>query len=109
MRIKLTEEVDAKDFWMHIMGAGWETWTWWKAVSYVSNANWDTPGIVQLTIWDPDTESNEVTKTLNLDDLVKAYEDFNNDRGSRIHYTDMDAMWSDAVLQIAVLGEIVYG
>jgi hypothetical protein len=106
-KVKITSWVDETEFWSAIMGSGWESWEWWKDISYRGSADWDKPGVVTLTAYDPDTGEDEYTADLTIAELVKAYEEVNTT--TRIHWEDLDSVSGDAILQVAVLGDIVYG
>ena len=100
--------VDADDFWSAILGSGFETWDWWRGVTYDDNSAWDKAGHVVLKIENPDGGPT-LGRVLNVNDLAKAYA-LGKERGYDVgDYEDFDACSGDAVLQIAVLGDIIYG
>jgi len=103
-------QVSAVDFWSNIMGSAWESMDWWSAVSFAEGSEWDKPGQVIITGIE-DLESGEekpITKTLNIQDLVEAYSNCLA-QGYRFNIEDFDAYEGDAVIQMAIFGEVVYG
>jgi hypothetical protein len=114
-KIVLPVEVDAEDFWSHVLGSAWESWSWWQRVEYSAGADWDKVGEVTVTIddpeadWDEETDSQPVlTKTLTLEDLAASYAKCLAE-GYKFNLDDLDACDGDVVMQMAVLGEVTYG
>lgn len=110
MTVTLTRTIDDAEFWSSIMGSTEFGFEWWLRVKYLGDADWDKPGLVQLTVMD---ENNEpLTKVLTLDDLVKAYEEIVAKKhwhcGVAVDIEDMDECASDLVLQQAMFGEVIY-
>jgi hypothetical protein len=99
------------DFWSSVMGSLEFTFEWWLAVKYLDGADWDKPGTVQLTI--DDGEGKPLTKKLTTDHLVSAYKYVIDKEythcGTNVDIDDMDECSSDMVLQVAMLGDVVYG
>jgi hypothetical protein len=101
--------IEAEDFWSHILGSAWETWDWWTGVDYLDGSDWDKVGEVKITGWDGETEGETlITKTLNIGDLAEAYGKCLAE-GYRFNLDDFDACDGDAVIQMAMFGEVVYG
>lgn len=107
----------SEELWSNIFGGGWDTLPWWSDFVYFDGADWDRIGRVRLTALDPDSGvTDEVSKTLGIDDLATAYArcitagyvDACTGRPITLDLTNTDACVSDTVLQMAVLGEVVY-
>ena len=109
--------VDDKELWSCVMGSGWETWDWWRVIRYADGTDWKTPGKVLVAVADPDDEDQRVAKTITVDDLARAVsvaieKNYNGGLGHMINwlsFEDYDACASDVIMQIAVLGDVVYG
>lgn len=108
---KITIEIDDADLWSEIFGSGFEKYPWWDAVDYLSDANWETPGAVALTLIDPDTPQDPrrggygVVETRHLEkaasEVLQTYPHRN--------IFDMDAELADMILQTAVAGRVIFG
>lgn len=110
--------MNTQEIWENAFGTSGESWSWWREVTFLDGADWDKPGRVRLGIEDPNDESKTRVKTIGITELkaaaVKAASTcVDACTGSKIavHGEDLDwdACVSDCVLQIAVLGEVVYG
>lgn len=105
-----------EDILRGILGAGFETWDWWQKVEYSTGFDWDTypedstEPFITLAIQDQDEwDAATQERTLSVDDILRAYLEIQGQwRGQRF-LDQEDAVSSDAVLQKAVLGAIVYG
>jgi len=108
-------KVDAEEFWSNTFGSGWEDCSWWVDWKYSNGADWNKIGEITLTIQDPDDheELKTITKTIGLNDIVKAYEFAQEQNffhcGNRWHWEDQDQCVSDGILQIAMFGDVVFG
>jgi hypothetical protein len=98
-----------------IMGACGTMWSWWRGEEY-HGGDWDRPSDVTLTIEDPAGDGNEViVKRLTARQIVRALGTAVRTIPSMRHIDpydedlDLDAGDADCVLQIAVLGDVVYG
>lgn len=105
--ITIKTTIDDVELWKAVWGAGAETWGWWRRFDYQDGADWDKPGTVRVTVLDPNNDE-WIDKDINLDDIVNAYVKLKETR-SDLDYDNFDANSADLVLQIAVLGEVVYG
>jgi hypothetical protein len=110
--------IDKQAIWENTFGTSGESFSWWREVTFLDDADWNKPGRVRLGIEHPDDASKTGVKTLGIDEIVaaaiKASETCVDPcTGSKIDVNgddiDWDACVSDCVLQIAVLGEVVYG
>jgi hypothetical protein len=97
-----------------IMGACPTHWSWWRSIEY-HGGDWDRPSDVTLGIDDPDDETKVIVKRVSARAIVRALGTAVRTVPSMKHidpydeYLDLDADESDCVLQIAVLGQVVYG
>ena len=114
--VTLTRTMDATEFWSAIWGSSPETFgTWWRGLQYLDGANWDTVGRVRVVLEDPDSEDATISCILSLNDLVTAYNDLQGNEGpggvhrSYLDLEDMDCIGSDAIIQAAVYGEVIFG
>jgi hypothetical protein len=103
--------MESQEFWANIMGGASLHGEYWLGVKYLNDAKWDVPGEVRLAI--EDEEGDTVVKTLTVADLLSAYNVAISKPyyhcGGRIDIEDMDECASDIVLQIAMLGDVIYG
>jgi len=113
--IIVSRSIRADEFWSNIMGSAWESYEWWLELEYLDGAEWDRVGRVRITVLDPSSDTDEaITKVIGLPDLIEAW-----DKALRtcstlgnsqpLNIEDLDAADGDCVLQIAVLGEVIYG
>ena len=102
---------------MGILGAGFDSWDWWKKIKYDNGTGWDTyPEDVNQPFIELKVQSDEpeepfdkaptVTKKLCLADIISAYSALS---AKNWQVQDEDACSSDAILQFAVLGQVVWG
>jgi len=111
----VAKKVDAEEFWSSTFGSGWEDCSWWIDWNYSEGADWNKIGQISLKVLDPDdyNEVKTITKTIGLEDIVKAYEWAQGQNffhcGSRWNWEDQDVCVSDGILQIAMFGDVVFG
>lgn len=97
-----------------IMGACGTMWSWWVNVEY-HGGDWDDPSDITFTVEDPDDERKVIVKRVTPRQIVRALGTAVRTVPSMKHIDpydedlDLDASDADCVLQIAVLGEVVYG
>lgn len=110
----ITITVKDEQLWSAVLGSAFETWSWWRDVSYPTGSDWETPGTVMLTLDDPEHGESDgvlLSRTLTIDDIVRGYQlllqQFQFDVTP--YDLDFDAVSGDAVLQLAIFGELVYG
>ena len=105
--------VDVEDFWSSVLGSGWEEGHWWLKWKYSEGSDWDKPGLLTLWCENPENEEEAIKKEFNIDDLVRGYvlaiEDNYHHCGSKIDWENLDFCGSDAILQYAFFGKLVYG
>lgn len=98
-----------------IMGACGTMWSWWLGVEY-HGGDWDDPSDITFTVEDPDGDGDKViVKRVTPRQIVRALGTACRTIPSMRHIDpydpdlDLDAGDADCVLQIAVLGDVVYG
>jgi hypothetical protein len=105
--------VDVREFWSCVLGSGWEEGSWWQKWKYSEGSDWNEPGLLTLWCEDPEDYDKFVKKELNIDDLVRGYalaiKDDYHHCGAKIDWEDLDFCGSDAILQYAFFGKLVYG
>lgn len=110
---------EQQELWECTFGSSFETFEWWAGVEYRDGADWDKPGLVWLSIWvDPDDHRvGKTNKLVGMDDLLWAIEQAKKlcvDACTGRPITtvpgevDFDACVGDAILQIAVQGEVIF-
>lgn len=112
-KVLICRAVDKDDLWADVFGGGYEFLPWWRDVTF-PNGDWETHGTAVVTVLDPDDpdEQETITKELTVTDLANAWSALTT---SGFHHCgnntldDADACTSDAVLQQAVFGGIIYG
>jgi hypothetical protein len=115
MRVNLPVDIDPKELWENIFGACPETWEWWARFSgdWEYHEDQSTPQTFLLGICDPDDDdlTERVEKVATLQDLIdalpKAIETTCYTLEDFLH--DADACSADCLLQVVVLGEVIYG
>lgn len=100
-------EVDDNELWSEVFGASVESLGWWL-IEFGAGSGWDRAGMVAVTLTDPDTGVVEGRELLTVGDVAEAVSKA-HEQGYRINWTDMDAYDADTVLQIALLGKVVFG
>lgn len=107
--VKIEWWCDDAELWSRIFGAEGTSWEWWTGERYLSG-DWETPGVVRLTIQDPDDEDEPpVSRDIDLELLIAAVQAAPIHVQNDVMNDNVDAGSADCILQIAVLGEIVYG
>lgn len=100
---------DSEEFWSNVLGSGWEASPWWTSVVYRDGSDWDKVGELLITGWSADgEESPRTSKLLNIGDLAEAFGKCVSE-GYRLNPEDLDSEQGDAVIQMAVYGEVIYG
>ena len=102
-------EVDDQELWSAVFGSAWESFgSHWHEVEYLEG-DWDKVGKVRLVAIDENTE--ETTEAIiGIDELLKALPIANKQvYMDLLDFDEYDSICGDAVLQVCVLGEVVYG
>ena len=111
--VTLPIEVDRQELLEAVMGAGWGTWEWWRKCKYAEGCDWetypddDTAPYATISIEDPDDTDKVVTKVVTVADIVRATAEAQ--KTCRYSWDNQDASSADEIMQIAVLGQVVYG
>ena len=108
-KIAIVTEVDDQELWESVFGSAGTDWgSWWVEEKFLDGADWNKIGKVQLTVLNDEDE--EVTKVIGLEDIVKALPIANEQVYMDLfNFANYDAICADAILQVAVLGEVVFG
>jgi hypothetical protein len=112
--VEHTDPARNGELWASVFGSAPDYWGW--TVIEFLEGDWDTPGRAKVTIIDPDDPTYVVAvRELTMDHIWEAL-----DKAVAARYTDVctgrpihetcewDACTSDVILQLAVLGEIMY-
>jgi len=101
------------ELWMSVFGSESETWGW-SEIEFLEG-DWDIPGLARVRFFDPDINEEYGIKDLVMDDiwtaLARCVELGLKDActGDPIHETcEWDACNADTLLQVAVLGKVVF-
>lgn len=108
----------AEEMWSAVFGSAGDSFSWWNRVSFMGDADWDKPGEVWLGIEDPEdpTMLSTVEKKVTLKDVAHAVALCEVNKLAvdpctgrlDLSFEQWDACIADAVMQILVLGEVVY-
>ena len=109
-KITIAVEVNKQELWDAVFGSAFESFgTHWHAVEYLGETDWDKIGQVKLVAIDEVTLL-KTEKIVGIEELAKALPIANEQVSMDLFdFDDYDAICGDAVLQVAVLGEVVYG
>jgi hypothetical protein len=108
--IMLQLEVDKQELWQTVFGSAFETFgNHWHEIEYLGDADWDIIGQVRLVAIDEDS-LEKTEKVIGIEELAKAVVKANKEvYMDLLDFDNYDAVAGDAVLQVAVLGEVIYG
>lgn len=111
--VSVQMEMDPDDLWSRVFGAEpFSFGSWWLKVDYIDATDWDKAGVVDLWIEDPDEDEGSgipLKRLVTLDTLVEAIGLCPPHIVSDLIEDNMDCVSADYILQVAVLGECVYG
>ena len=120
--INVAKEYDANELWNAVTGSAWETMPWWTRARYnaESHASWEGGGdpstyAIEVGIDNPEDEGNSIYKTVTLADIVEACQKVWSGKwyhcGSKVDENIMnyDSCAGDIIMQMVMLGEVVYG
>lgn len=106
-------EMDADELWSRVFGAEpFAFGSWWLYAKYRDGAEWDRAGAIDLEIEDPEEGEGSgigVGKRVDMDVLLDAISKCPPHIVSDLIEDNMDCVSADYILQVAVLGECVYG
>lgn len=102
--------INEQELWEAVFGSAFERFgTHWDEVEYLDGSDWDKIGKVRLVAIDEETEE-KTEKIIGIEELGKALPIANNQVNmDLLDFDNYDAVCGDAVLQVAVLGEVIYG
>ena len=102
--------VKKQELWEAVFGSAFECFgTHWHEVEHLGDADWDVIGQVRLVAIDEVTLL-KTEKVVGIEELANALPIANEQVSMNLFdFDDYDAICGDAVLQVAVLGEVVYG
>ena len=108
--ITISLDVKKQELWEAVFGSAFESFgTHWHAIEYLGDTSWDVVGQVKLTAIDEVTLL-KTEKVVGIEELAKALPIANEQVSMDLFdFDDYDSICGDAVLQVAVLGEVVYG
>lgn len=103
-------EIKKQELWDAVFGSAFETFgNHWYEIEYLGDASWDVIGKVKLTAIDEDTLL-KTKKVVGIEELAQALPKANEKVYMDLFdFDNYDAICGDAVLQMAVLGDVVYG
>jgi hypothetical protein len=104
-------DVDDKELWSTVFGSSpfsFGRGEWFPEAEYLDGADWETVG--QIKIVGIDDDENKIEKILGIEDLAKALPIANQQVGMDLFdFDSYDCICSDAVLQVAMFGKVIYG
>jgi len=108
--MKIEIEIDQYQLWRDVFGSSpFSFGTWWTDAEYLDGSDWENPGRISLTCTDEVT-GEETTKIISAEDLARALPTANDLVSIDLwDFDNYDSIASDAILQVAVLGEVIYG
>lgn len=108
--ITIPLQVNKQELWEAVFGSAWETFgNHWHSCEFLDGADWDVIGKVKLVAIDEITLL-KTEKVVGIEELALALPIANEQVSMDLFdFDDYDAICGDAVLQVAVLGEVVYG
>ena len=98
------------ELWEAVFGSAFESFgTHWHEVEYLDGCDWNTIGRVRLVAID-EVSLLKTEKIVGIEELAQALPIANEQVYMDLfNFDEYDAICGDAVLQVAVLGEVVYG
>ena len=108
--ITIPLEINKQELWESVFGSAFESFgTHWHEIEYLGDASWDVIGQVKLVAID-EVSLLKTEKIIGIEELAQALPIANKQVYMDLFDFDKyDAICGDAVLQVAVLGEVVYG
>ena len=111
---QVIDGIDIEELWSETFGSGWEYAEFDIRVKYADGTDWDKPGNSAVAIHNGD---QWVIKQVGIATLFDAYKALKamadrgeyNHCGTGVDLGNFDACVSADLLQLAVLGEIIYG
>jgi hypothetical protein len=108
--IIISVEVNKQELWEAVFGSAFESFgTHWHEIEYLGDASWDVIGQVKLVAIDEETLL-KTEKIIGIEELAQALPKANEKVYMDLfNFHQYDAICGDAVLQMAVLDDVVYG
>jgi hypothetical protein len=108
--IIIPRAIKKQELWEAVFGSAFESFgTHWHEVEYLGDADWDKIGQVRLVVID-EVSLLKTEKVIGIEELAEALPKANEEVYMDLFdFDEYDAVCGDAVLQMAVLGEVVYG
>ena len=108
--IIIPRAIKKQELWEAVFGSAFESFgTHWHEVEYLGDADWEHIGQVKLVVIDEVTLL-KTEKVIGIEELAEALPKANEEVYMDLFdFDEYDAVCGDAVLQMAVLGEVVYG
>ena len=108
--IIIPRAIKKQELWEAVFGSAFESFgTHWHEVEYLGDADWEHIGQVKLVVIDEVTLL-KTEKVIGIEELAEALPKANEEVYMYLFdFDEYDAVCGDAVLQMAVLGEVVYG
>ena len=105
----ITMQVDDKELWSAVFGASpFSFGDHFIEAEYLDDADWETVGRIKVVALDENDE--RVEKIIGIDDLAKALPIANKQVYMDLfNFDNYDSICADAVMQVAVLGKVIYG
>ena len=108
--IIIPRAIKKQELWEAVFGSAFGSFgTHWHEVEYLGDADWENIGQVKLVVIDEVTLL-KTEKVIGIEELAEALPKANEEVYMDLFdFDEYDAVCGDAVLQMAVLGEVVYG
>lgn len=105
----ITMQVDDKELWSTVFGARpFSFGDHFIEAEYLDDADWETVGKIKVVALDENDE--RVEKIIGVEDLAKALPIANKQVYMDLFdFENYDSICADAVMQVAVLGKVIYG
>ena len=105
--MKVLVEIDEQRLWEEVLGSCWVGYDWWTSVRYISG-DWDVIGELTIAYDDPDSDAT-IVDSLTLGKLAKGYAIVCEKYPHLSDLDNQDACSGDAIIQCALMGDIIYG
>jgi hypothetical protein len=103
-------EINKQELWEAVFGSAFESFgTHWHEIEYLGDTSWDVIGQVKLVAID-EVSLLKTEKIVGIEELALALPKANKKVYMDLFdFENYDAICGDAVLQMAVLEDVVYG
>lgn len=108
--ITIPLEINKQELWEAVFGSAFESFgTHWHEIEYLGDTSWDKIGQVRLVAID-EVSLLKTEKVVGIEELALALPKANKKVYMDLFdFENYDAICGDAVLQMAVLEDVVYG